>query len=167
MCALRKWVGHIVLQPVTVRTNHQSLPSWHKEHVQTPSGPAARRARWHQTLAKFDLAVVYVPGRLNAVAICVGRWAYPASKSLADISMHGDKAKTAEAKCIIELEERLERGDTHSFLVMAHRAEDSPEERTVALIKREASMARQRQVAPEAWLLNPKGAPLKSCLAED
>ena len=49
--ALRKWAGYIALHPVTVCTDHQSLQSWHKEHVDTPSGPASRRARWHETLA--------------------------------------------------------------------------------------------------------------------
>ena len=44
VCALRKWSGHNGLQPVVVCTDHQSLQSWHKEHVDTPSGPAARRA---------------------------------------------------------------------------------------------------------------------------
>ena len=44
VCALRKWSGHIGLQPVVVCTHHQSLQSWHKEHVDTPSGPAAMRA---------------------------------------------------------------------------------------------------------------------------
>ena len=62
VCALRKWSGHIGLQPVVVCTDHQSLQSWHKEHVNTPSAPAARRARWHETFATFDLSVVYVPG---------------------------------------------------------------------------------------------------------
>ena len=65
VCALRKWSGHIRLQPVVVCTDHQSLQSWHKEHVDTPSGPAARRARWHETFAKFDLSVVYVPGKVQ------------------------------------------------------------------------------------------------------
>ena len=71
VCALRKWSGHIGLQPVVVCTDHQSLQSWHKEHVDTPSGPAARRAQWHETLAKFDLSVVYVPGKDNTVADCL------------------------------------------------------------------------------------------------
>ena len=44
VCALRKWSRHIGLQPVVVCTDHQSLQRWHKEHVDTPSGPAARRA---------------------------------------------------------------------------------------------------------------------------
>ena len=43
VCALRKWSGHIGLQTVVVCTDHQSLQSWHKEHVDTPSGPAAKR----------------------------------------------------------------------------------------------------------------------------
>ena len=68
VCALRKWSGHIGLQPVVVCTDHQSLQSWHKEHVDTPSGPAARRARWHEMFVKFDLSVVYVPGKDNTVA---------------------------------------------------------------------------------------------------
>ena len=73
VCALRKWSGHIRLQPVVVCTDHESLQSWHKEHVDTPSGPAARRARWHETFAKFDLSVVYVPGKDNTVADCLSR----------------------------------------------------------------------------------------------
>ena len=44
VCALRKWAVHISLQSVTMCTDHQSLQSWHKEHVDTPSGPAARYA---------------------------------------------------------------------------------------------------------------------------
>ena len=44
ICALRKWSGPIGLQPIVVCTDHQSLQSWHKERVDTPSGPAARRA---------------------------------------------------------------------------------------------------------------------------
>ena len=74
--ALRKWAGYIALHPVTVCTDHQSLQLWHKEHVDTPSGPASRRARCHETLAKFDLTVVYVPGKDNTVADSLSRWAY-------------------------------------------------------------------------------------------
>ena len=80
VCALRKWSGHIGLQPVVVCTDHQSLQSWHKEHVDTPSGPAARRARWHETFAKFDLSVVYVPGKDNTVADCLSLGASPRAR---------------------------------------------------------------------------------------
>ena len=90
VCALRKWSGDIRLQPMVVCTDHQSLQGWHKEHVDTPSRPAARRARWHETFAKFDLSVVYVPGKDNTVADCLSRSAYPAGKAWMDISSHGD-----------------------------------------------------------------------------
>ena len=98
VCALRKWSGHIGLQLVVVCTDHQSLHSWHHEHVDTPSGPAARRARWHETFVKFDRSVVYVPGKDNTVADCLSRWAYPAGKAWMDISNHGDAEETEEAK---------------------------------------------------------------------
>ena len=117
--ALRKWAGYIALHPVTVCTDHQSLQSWHKEHVDTPSGPASRRARWHETLAKFDLTVVYVPGKDNTVADCLSRWAYPASKGMTDVSAHGDEAETAEAKRIIEMERLMEEEGVKCFVVMA------------------------------------------------
>ena len=116
--ALRKWAGYIALHPVTVCTDHQSLQSWHKEHVDTLSGPASRRARWHETLAKFDLTVVYVPGKDNTVADCLSRWAYPASKGMTDVSAHGDESETAEAKRIIEMERLMEEEGVKCFVVM-------------------------------------------------
>ena len=117
--ALRKWAGYIALHPVTVCTHHQSLQSWHKEHVDTPSGPASRRARWHETLANFDLTVVYVPGKDNTVADCLSRWAYPASKGMMDVSAHGEEAETAETKRIIEIEPLMEEEGVKCFVVMA------------------------------------------------
>ena len=106
---------------MVVCTDHQRLQSWHKEHVDTPSGPAAGRARWHETLAKFDLSVV--PGKDNTVADCLSRWAYPARKAWMDISMHGDAEETAEAKRIIEAERLLEEGEAICFVVMGSLAE--------------------------------------------
>ena len=123
MCALRKWSGHIGLQPVVVCTIHQSLQSWHTEHVDTPSGPAARRARRHETFAKLDLSVVYVSGKDYTVADCLSRWAYPAGKAWMDISSHGDAEEMEEAKGIIELEKAMEKGDTKCFVVMASKAD--------------------------------------------
>ena len=93
--ALRKWAGYIALHPVMFCTQHQNLQSLNKVHVDTPSGPASHRGRWHQTLAKFNLTVVYVPGRDNTVADSLSRWAYPASKGMTDVSAHGDEAETA------------------------------------------------------------------------
>ena len=125
MCALQKWSGHIGLQPVVACTHHQSLQSWHMEHVDTPSGPAARQARWHETFAKFDLSVVYVHRKDNTVADCLGRWAYPAGKTWMDISSQGDAEETEDAKRIIALERAMEEGDTKCFVVMESKAEAS------------------------------------------
>ena len=108
---------------MAVCTDHQSLQSWHRKHVDTPSGPAARRAPWHDTFAKFDLSVFYVPGRDNTVADCLSRWAYPAGKAWMDIFSPGDAEETEEAKRIIELEKAMEEGDTKWFVVMASKAE--------------------------------------------
>ena len=123
VCALRKWSGHIRLQPVVVCTDHQSLQSWHKEHIDTPSGPAARRARWHETFAKFDLSFVYVPGKDNTVADCLSRLAYPAGKAWMDISSHGDAEETKEAKRFIEMEKAMEQEGVKCFVVMANRTD--------------------------------------------
>ena len=123
ICALRTWSGHIGLQPIVVCIDHQSLQSWHKEQVDTLSGPAARRARWHETLTKFELSVLYVPGKDNTVADCLSRWAYPAGKAWMDISMHGDAEETAEAMRIIQAERLLEEGEAKCFVVMGSRAE--------------------------------------------
>ena len=87
--------------------------------MDTPSGPASRRGRWHETLAKFDLTVVYVPGKDNTVADCLSRWAYPASKGMTDVSAHGDEAETAEAKRIIEMERLMEEEGVKCFVVVA------------------------------------------------
>ena len=118
ICALRKWSGHIGLQPIVVCSNHQRLQSWHKEHVDTPFGPAARRARWHEMLAKFDLSVVYDPGKDITVADCLSSYAQPAGKAWMDITMHGNAEETAEAKRIIEAARILEEGEAKCFVVM-------------------------------------------------
>ena len=71
--ALKKWAGWIGLQPVVITTDHKSLEDWVHEKMDTPSGPAGRRARWHEILSKFDLTVQYVPGRDNVVAEAMSR----------------------------------------------------------------------------------------------
>ena len=152
--ALRKWAGHIQTHPVTVCTDHQSLQSWHKEHVDTPSGPASRRARWHETLAKFDLTVVYVPGKDNTVADCMSRWAYPASKGMTDVSAHGDVDETAEAKKIIDLERLMDETGAKCFVVMAASAPLSQRvERAVRAIAPEVD-----DCEPEDWLIHAGAA---------
>ena len=104
--ALRKWAGWIGLQPVLILTDHKSLEDWVKEKMDTPSGPAGRRARWHETLSKFDLTVQYMPGSENVVADALSRYAYPASKAFQDTSFHGSEEARLEMKEIIEVELR-------------------------------------------------------------
>ena len=102
--SLKKWAGWIGLQPVLITTDHKSLEDWVTEKVDTPSGPAARRARWHEILSKFDLTVKYVPGKDNVVADAMSRFAYPACKAFQDNSFHGSVESHAEMKKIIEEE---------------------------------------------------------------
>ena len=96
--ALKKWAGWVGLQPVVVTTDHKSLEDWVHEKVDTPSGPAGRRARWHEVLSKFDLSVQYVPGKDNVVADAMSRFAYPACKTFQDVSTHGSEEARREAE---------------------------------------------------------------------
>ena len=109
--ALRTWAGWIGFQPVFVLTDHKSLENWTKEFVDTPSGPAARRARLHEALIPFQIEVKYSPGKDNVVADAMSRWAYPAGKALADVSKRVSIESTREAHAIIEEEKREERED--------------------------------------------------------
>ena len=107
--ALQKWSNYIGLQPVLILTDHKSLEVWATETLDTPSGPAGRLARWHETLSKFDLQVTYIPGKDNVVADALCRWAYPASKAFADVSIHGSVEDDEAMRAIIEEERREER----------------------------------------------------------
>ena len=109
VAALQKWAGTIGFQPVTVTTDHRALESWVTEHVDTPSGPRGRRARWHETLSQFDLEVKYIPGPENAVADALSRWAYPASSAREDVSFHGSAQAKEEVDNIIKEEQTLAR----------------------------------------------------------
>jgi hypothetical protein len=106
VASLHKWAGWIGLQPVVVLTDHQSLREWQTEHVDTPSGPRGRRARWHGILSQFRLSVEYIKGKDNVVADGLSRWAYPAGEA-EDVSWHGDEASSRAVKEMItkELEE--------------------------------------------------------------
>jgi len=107
--ALQKWESWVGLQPILVLTDHQSLESWAREILDTPSGPVGRRARWHQIFSKFDLTVGYIPGKENQIADILSRWAYPASQALRDISKHGSLEDKEAMEEIIQQEREEER----------------------------------------------------------
>ena len=143
---------------MVVCTDHQSLQSWDKKRVDTPSGPASRRARWHETFATLDLSVVYVPGKDNTVADCRSRWAYPAGKALMDISSHGNAEGTEEAKRIIEMEKAMEQEGVKCFVVMANSTD---------LAKfRGALVQAFREETLEQWMVAPVEL-VRSVLTED
>ena len=53
------------------------------------------------------------------MADCLSRWAYPASKGMTDVSIHGDEAETAGAKRVIEIKRLREGEGVKCFVVMA------------------------------------------------
>ena len=108
--ALCKWDSWIGLQPITVHSDHHSLQHWHSETVDTPSGPSGCKGRWHELLSKFNLTVLYIPSKDNIVADAMSRWAYPASKSFQDVSMHGSAVSKIKTEREIQLERERERG---------------------------------------------------------
>ena len=89
VAALVKWAVVINFQPVVGLTDHQALHHYLTEHVETPSGPRGRRARWHMLLYQFDLVIQYIPGDTNVVADALSRWAYPANGGRDDATRHG------------------------------------------------------------------------------
>jgi hypothetical protein len=101
---LKKYASWIAFQPILLLTDHRSLESWATELLDTPSGPAGRKARWHVLLSRFNIHVRYLPGPQNLVADSLSRWAYPASKGLSDCSFHGSKADQMAMSDIISQE---------------------------------------------------------------
>ena len=89
ICALKKYQSWIGTNRVEILTDHRSLEYWSTEHVNTVSGPAGRRARWHDFLSLFDLHVAYLPGKYDTVADALSRWAYPASEACLSTNIHG------------------------------------------------------------------------------
>lgn len=52
-----------------------SLEGWVTTQVDTPSGPRGRRARWHETLSRFNQHVEYIPVKDNIIADAISRFA--------------------------------------------------------------------------------------------
>ena len=52
------------------------------------AGPLGRRGRWHEFLSRYNIVVVYKPGKDNVVADGLSRWAYPAGEA-DDTNFHG------------------------------------------------------------------------------
>jgi len=102
--ALRKWAGWIGFQPIIIKTDHKAFENWVTEHVDTPSGPRGRRARWHECLSQFNLSVEYLKGEDNVVADAMSRYAYPASSAKEDVSFHGSAANREAVKELIAKE---------------------------------------------------------------
>jgi len=102
VAALRKWAGVIGFQPVRVTTDHRALIDWVTEHVDTPSGPRGRRARWHETFSQFDITIEYVKGEDNMVPDALSRlqWQYPADSAREDVTSHGSLAAREEIKAM-------------------------------------------------------------------
>jgi hypothetical protein len=116
VAALRKWAGVIGFQPLEVTTDHRAIIDWVTEHVDTPSGPRGRRARWHETFSQFDVTINYVPGPENTVADGMSRFAYPANSARDDVSIHGSLEARDEVKRMEE-QERKEAKETQVALI--------------------------------------------------
>jgi hypothetical protein len=101
---LKKYASRIAFQHILLLTDHRSLESWATELLDTPSGPAGRKARWHVLLSRFNIHVRYLPGPQNLVADSLSRWVYPAVKGLSDCSFQGSKADQMAMSDIISQE---------------------------------------------------------------
>ena len=89
ICAFKKYQSCVGTNRVEVLTDHRSMEYWSTEHVNTVSGPAGRRARWHEFFSIFDLHVAYLPCKYNTVADALSRSAYPASEACLSRNIHG------------------------------------------------------------------------------
>ena len=89
---LLKFKSWISGRKVNVFTDHKSLESWDKEDLCTMAGPVRCRGCWHEFLSRYNVVVVYKPGKDNDVADGVSRWAYPAGLA-DDNNFHGSDAE--------------------------------------------------------------------------
>jgi hypothetical protein len=73
LLAFEKWSSWIGLQPVLIISDHETLKSWAREHLQVPAGPTGRRARWHQRLSRYDITVAWIPWKENVAVDALSR----------------------------------------------------------------------------------------------
>ena len=85
---LLKFKSWISGRKVTAFTDHKSLESWYKENLCTMAGPLGRCSPWHEFLSRYNIVVVYKPGKDNDVPDGMSRWAYPAGLA-DDTTFHG------------------------------------------------------------------------------
>ena len=97
---LKSWIGG---RKVTVYTDQKSLESWYKEDLCTLSGPLRRRGRWHESLSRYHMEVVYKLGKDNTIAEGLSRRAYLAAVA-DDSNFHGSDA---DQKGVIKQEREL------------------------------------------------------------
>ena len=112
------------------------------------------------------------------MADCMSRWAHLASKGMADVSAHGDKEETKEAKRMIETERLMEEEGVKCFVKMASDT-DTADCADQAIMRNMAETTSIRPLAqmpandqpPSKWKAtsstdaNP--STLQSCLKED
>ena len=153
--ALKKWANIIGSQPVTIITDHKSLEEWHHETLDTPSGPLGRRSRWHEFLSRFDVSVVYLPGKTNDIADCLSRWAYPASQALKDVSKHGSLEDKSEMKQMEEQEIMEEAG----CLMVQAIPKNSPSIRTCFVITRSGKKTQSNPETPQGEVVSTPPLP--------
>jgi hypothetical protein len=121
--------------------------------MDTRSGPAGRRARWHEILSKFDLTVQYVPGKDNVVADAMSRFAYPACKTSQDESRHGSAAARAEVKQIIE--EEVREGRTVGMIAW-EKDPTGPGRKWANVLMVAGTISRQAELPPSRYPLSPE-----------
>ena len=88
---LLKFKSWMSARKVTVFTDHKSLKSWYKEDLCTMAGPLGRRGRWQEFLSRYNIVVVYKPGKDNDVADRMSWLAYRAGLAH-DTNFHGSDA---------------------------------------------------------------------------
>ena len=64
---LRKYESQFAFQRVEILADHQSLESPQTNHINPPSGPAGRRARWHECLLELVVYLTYLSEQVHLV----------------------------------------------------------------------------------------------------